>query len=130
MREHGVRCQTLAVQLKDPSLKTISRQSSLKHPTRLQAELIEQAMKLIKANWRAGAPVRALTLTASHLIPEDQDASQLSLFEDEGVKRREKLEKLEDAVYRIRSRFGSDIIRVGAPDAILGHRHRDQPEED
>ena len=130
MREHGVRCQTLAVQMKDPALKTISRQVTLKHPTRLQAELIEQAMKLIHANWRAGAPVRALTLTASHLIPEEQEASQLSLFEDEGAKRREKLEKLEDAVYRIRSRFGSDSIRVGAPDAILGHTRRDQPEDD
>ena len=130
MREHGVRCQTLAVQLKDPALKTISRQTSLRHPTRLQAELIEQAMKLIHANWRAGAPVRALTLTASNLIPEEQDASQLSLFEDEGAKRREKLEKLEDAVYRIRSRFGSDSIRVGAPDAILGHTRRDQPEDE
>lgn len=129
MREHGVRCQTLTVQLKDPAMKTISRQTSLKTPTRLQAELIEQAMKLIRANWRAGAPVRALTLTASHLIPEDQDASQLSLFEDEGAKRREKLEKLEDAVYRIRSRFGSDSISMGAPDAILGHTRRDQPED-
>ena len=130
MREHGVKCQTLAVQMKDPALKTISRQATLKHPTRLQAELIEQAMKLIHANWRAGAPVRALTLTASHLIPEEQDASQLSLFEDEGAKRREKLEKLEDAVYKIRSRFGSESIRVGAPDAILGHTRRNQPEDD
>lgn len=130
MREHGVRCQTLAVQLKDPAMKTISRQTSLKTPTRLQAELIEQAMKLIRANWRAGAPVRALTLTASHLIPEDQDASQISLFEDEGAKRREKLEKLEDAVYKIRSRFGSDSISMGAPDAILGHTRRDQPEDE
>ena len=130
MREHGVKCQTLAVQMKDPALKTISRQATLKHPTRLQAELIEQAMKLIHANWRTGAPVRALTLTASHLIPEEQVASQLSLFEDEGAKRREKLEKLEDAVYKIRSRFGSDSIRVGAPDAILGHTRRNQPEDD
>ena len=130
MREHGVKCQTLAVQMKDPALKTISRQATLKHPTRLQAELIEQAMKLIHANWRTGAPVRALTLTASHLIPEEQVASQLSLFEDEGAKRREKLEKLEDAVYIIRSRFGSDSIRVGAPDAILGHTRRNQPEDD
>ena len=131
MREHGLRCQTLAVHLKNPALKTISRQSALKNPTRLQAELIEQAMRLIRANWRAGAPVRALTLTASNLIPEDQDASQLSLFEDEHSKRREKLERLEDAVYKIRSRFGSDSIQVGAPDAILGRgrRHREEIDE-
>ncbi len=132
MRNHGVKCQTLAVHLKDPSMKTISRQMTLRHPTRLQAELIEQSMKLIQANWKAGAPVRALTITASHLIPEDQDASQLSLFEDDGTKKREKLEKLEDAVYKIRNRFGSDSISMGAPDALIGRsrrRHHDDEDE-
>jgi DNA polymerase-4 len=129
MREHGVRCQTVTVHLKDPSMKTISRQTALKHPTRLQAELIDQAMRLIQANWRPGAPVRALTLTASHLIPEDEDASQLSLFEDDGVRRREKLEKLEDAVYKIRTRFGQDSIRAGAPEKLIDRNRREKPEE-
>jgi len=129
MREHGVRCQTVAVHLKDPSMKTISRQTSLTRPTRLQAELVDQAMRLIQAHWRTGAPVRALTLTASRLIPEDEDASQLSLFEDDGVRRREKLEKLEDAVYKIRARFGQDSIRAGAPEKLIDRNRLGKPEE-
>ncbi len=124
MREHGVKCQTVQVHIKDSALKTISRQATLSRPTRLQAELIDQAMKLIKANWRAGAPVRALTITATNLIPEDEDASQLSLFEDGGSKRHEKLEKLEEAVYNIRARFGPDSIKAGAPETVIGRgRH-------
>ncbi len=130
MRNHGVKCQTIAVHLKDPSMKTISRQTSLKTPTRLQAELIDQAMRLIRANWKPGAPVRALTITAAHLIPEDQDASQLSLFEDDQAKKREKLEKLEDAVYKIRGRFGSDSISMGAPEQVIGRNRREKPERE
>ncbi len=126
MRAHGVKCQTVAVHIKDPSMKTISRQATLPNPTRLQAELTEQAMRLIRVHWRAGQPVRALTLTAANLIPEGEEAAQLSLFGEEGEKRREKLEKLEDAVYKIRSRFGPGSIQVGAPDAVLGReRHPD-----
>jgi DNA polymerase-4 len=124
MREHGVKCQTVQVHIKDPAMKTISRQTTFQRPTRLQAELIDQAMKLIRANWRAGAPVRALTITATNLIPEDEDASQLSLFEDGGVKRLEKLEKLEDAVYNIRTRFGPDSIKAGAPETVIGRERR------
>ena len=124
LREHGVKCQTVQVHIKDPSMKTISRQTTLQHPTRLQAELIDQVMKLIRANWRAGAPVRALTITATNLIPEDEDASQLSLFEDGGAKRLEKLEKLEDAVYNIRTRFGPDSIKAGAPETVIGKERR------
>ena len=132
MRAHGVKCQTVVVHLKDPSMKTISRQTALKRPTRLQAELIQQAMRLVQAHWRAGAPVRALTLTAAHLIPEGEDASQLSLFEDENEnsKKWEKQEKLEDAVYRIRARFGQDSIAMGAPDAVIGRERRDHSDRE
>ncbi len=124
MRRHGVKCQTVAVHLKDPAMKTISRQVKLKRPTRLQAELIAEAMRLIRDNWKSGAPVRALTLTATNLIPEEDDASQLSLFDGDAEKKHEKLEKLEEAVFNIRSRYGEDSIRAGAPDAILGKERR------
>ena len=124
MREHFVKCQTVQVHIKDPSMKTISRQTTLQRPTRLQAELIDQVMKLIRANWRAGAPVRALTITATNLIPEDEDASQLSLFEDGSAKRLEKLEKLENVVYNIRTRFGPDSIKAGAPETVIGRERR------
>ena len=128
MRRHGVKCQTVAVHLKDPAMKTISRQVKLKRPTRLQAELIAEAMRLIQGNWRSGAPVRALTLTAANLIPEDEDAEQLSLFDGDAEKKHEKLEKLEEAVFKIRNRFGEDSIRAGAPDAILGKERRGHTE--
>lgn len=124
MRRHGVKCQTVAVHLKDPAMKTISRQVKLKRSTRLQAELIREVMGLIEANWKSGAPVRALTLTAANLIPEEEDASQLSLFDEDVEKRHEKLEKLEETIFKIRSRFGEDIIRAGMPDAILGRERR------
>ncbi len=128
MRRHGVKCQTVAVHLKDPAMKTISRQVKLKRPTRLQAELIAEAMRLIRDNWKSGAPVRALTLTATNLIPEEDDASQLSLFDGDAEKKHEKLEKLEEAVFNIRSRYGEDSIRAGAPDAILGKERRGHTE--
>lgn len=124
MRAHGVKCLTLQVQLKNPSMKSISRQVSLSNATRLQSEMIDQAMRLIRANWKEGAPVRAMTLTATHLIAEEEDSAQLSLFEDAEEKKRARREDLEDAVYHIRSRFGPDSISMGAPEVALGKKKR------
>ena len=71
-------------------------------------------MGLIRASWREGAPVRALTITGQNLVAEDQAAEQLDLFAAGAAPRRDKLEKLERAMDGIRGKFGRDAISIAS----------------
>lgn len=113
LRLEGMKCCAVQVSIKDPALKTISRQARLDAPTHLQKELVEAAMAILRANWRENAPVRALTITAISLTPKDQAQEQLCLWQTQESARRERLERLESAVQRIRGRHGAASIAMG-----------------
>ena len=110
LRRHGLACATLQVQLRSPAFRDISRQQRLERPTCLAGELVQAAMSLIRASWDLNAPVRAITLTGLHLIPRELAGAQLDLFDQDGQRRRERLERLGQAVDAIRDRFGPDAI--------------------
>ena len=123
LRRHGMKGSSVSVQIKSPDLRVISRQSSLDHYTCLQHEIRDAAMRLIRNNWPIGekAPIRAITVGVSKLLPADQAGEQTDLFDLLGpadaakpsAAAREKQEKLEAAVDRIRKRFGKDAITLG-----------------
>lgn len=112
MRKLRVKCWGIQVQIKSPTLKSISRQTTLSCPTALQRELLETGMRLIAQNWRAGEPIRALTLTATGVIPEREAMVQMSLF-DTSEKNRQRQERLERTVFQLREKYGRDAIRMG-----------------
>ena len=76
-------------------------------------------MDLIETNWSIGenAPIRALTVGVTKLIPAEEQAEQVSLFDlmggDQQKKKREKQDKLEAAVYALRQKKGCDTITLG-----------------
>ncbi|MCI8527219.1 MAG: DNA polymerase IV [Oscillospiraceae bacterium] len=113
MRAEQVQCTTVQVQIKDPSFKTIQRQQKLPRPTYLQREIAETAMALIRANWNLGAPIRLITLTGADLVPAGEAHEQTSLFADEGRERHQRLERLEDAMAKIRGKYGHESIGYG-----------------
>lgn len=113
MRKYGVKCRTVQVHIKDPALKTISRQTTLPQPTQLQRELYRAALALIQAHWPQGAPIRALTVTAAGIIPQEEDYEQLSLLDDGQSRQRRRQEKLEEAVYQLRLKHGTGVIAMG-----------------
>ena len=53
LRRHGVKCQTVQLQIRDPDFKTISRQKTLKTPTFLSRELMQVSWEIFRV--RAGA---------------------------------------------------------------------------
>ena len=65
------------------------------------------AFKAFKEHYKWGTNVRAVTVRAIELVPKDQP-EQLTLFTDHS--RREKRERLEDAIEEIRGRFGKRAI--------------------
>ena len=134
MRDEGVKCRTVQVHIKRPDLSTLSRQASLPRATYLQKELADTAMELIRKNWRMNAPIRALTITATNLVSENEALEQLSLFElvePSQRESREKLERAEEAMRAIRARHGRQSIAMGYVDneelgiRRFGHREDD-----
>ncbi len=114
MRRHGVKCQTVQLQIRDPAFKTISRQKTLKSPTFLTRELMRVSWEILRESWGLDAPVRMLTVTGANLVEAAQVQPQLSLFEEESDARRQKREKLELTMDGIRQKHGKQAIRPGS----------------
>jgi len=113
MRKHGLKCRVVAVTIKDPYFKTTQRQKTLENPTHLAKEIAETAIELIKASWKLRAPIRMLTVTASNLVDENEAYEQTSLFDGEKAVLKEKQERIEAAMDKIRDKYGKSAVSLG-----------------
>ena len=114
LRRLGLYAGGVQVTVRDPAFHDRSRQRQLPAPTHLIRDLTEAATELAMELWQPPSPVRALTVTAIHLSPEDAAYEQVDLFNAEALPKKERQEKLEAAMDRIRGRFGADAIAFGA----------------
>ncbi len=114
LRKHGMKAGTLQLTIRDPQFKDICRQRPLDAPANTARELYRAAMVILARSWTAGAPIRAITLTAHNLIPEGEAAEQLDLFQSCAPQKRDKLEKLERTMDAIRSKYGREAVTVAA----------------
>ncbi len=134
LRHLGMKGSVVQVNIKTPRLTTVSRQVSLPYGVCTRHEIVEAGMELIRANWHVGPgdPIRALTVGVTHLIPQGEATEQTSLFdlmEDTPGSHaaREKQERLEAAVDKIRSKHGASSISAGwnGDDTLgIGEYHR------
>jgi len=113
LRKHQLKAATLQVTIRDPAFKDLCRQRPLAVPTCTARELTRAALDILDHSWKKGAPIRALTLTAQNLIPEEEAAEQQDLFAPEAPKRREKAEKLERVMDQLREKYGRDAVTTG-----------------
>ena len=123
LRHAGLYAGGIQVTVRDPQFRDRSRQMQLPAPTHLIRELTEAAMDLTHQLWRPPAPVRALTVTAIHLVPQEDAYEQVDLFTAGAAPRKEKQEKLEAAMDRLRGKYGTGVISYGAA-------HPEKKEED
>ena len=79
-------------------------------------------MVLTEQLWTPPTPVRALTVTAINLVQNMDAYEQVDLFTAPAAPKKEKQEKLEAAMDRIRGKYGSSAIVFGATQT--------EPEED
>ena len=114
LRKHGMKAGTLQLTIRDPQFKDICRQRPLDAPANTARELYRAAMDILARSWTAGAPIRAITLTAHNLIPEGEAAEQLDLFQAAAPRRRDRVERLERTMDAIRSRYGRGAVTVAA----------------
>ena len=85
-------------------------------------------MGLAKSCWNMDHPVRALTVTALSLVPEEEVSAQLDLLAFGQDKKRERLEKLEETMDSIRAKYGkSSISHASSTQAAGGSGHAPPP---
>ena len=113
LRQHRLKATTLQVTIRDPDFKDICRQRPLEFPTCTARELTQAATEIVLKSWAPNAPIRALTVTAHNLVPENEAAEQLGLFDDGAPKRRDRVEALERTMDAIRARYGHDALTTG-----------------
>lgn len=76
-------------------------------PTRSPKEIADTARALFNRRYTWNTPVRAVTIRAINLIPQEQP-QQITLFSD--PVKAEKLDRLETAIEDIRRRYGKRAI--------------------
>ncbi len=106
LRAQGLACQTVQIQIKDPSFQVISRQQTLPRPIRLTKDLYDTALALILQEWNVQKPIRLLALTAAGLTTEC--GGQLTFFDRPAAM--QKQEHLEAAIDCIRQKYGHDAV--------------------
>lgn len=108
VRDEGLLARTIAIKLRWPDFTTITRQTTLPHPTDATSDIYQAASALLTAAMRAarGAKVRLVGVRATNLT----SGRQLGFFESESDKRA----RLDRAVDSIRDRFGNKAIRRAA----------------
>lgn len=114
LRRHKLYAGGIQVTIRDPAFHDRSRQRQFAAPTHLIRDLTEAAMGLTAELWQPPAPIRALTVTAIHLSPEDAAYEQVDLFSARMSPKKERQEKLEAAMDCIRGKFGANAIAFGA----------------
>ncbi len=108
MRRSGYRGSLVSVGMRDNTLFSIVRQHALPVPTYSSTEIAECALKVFGENWN-GDPMRTVTVSVSKLEGVDEPR-QMSFFDDES--RNDKLEKLDETLDKINSKYGSVVHRA------------------
>ena len=110
MRQMGVKCNTVSAAVKDANFRNSSYQKTLASPTNLAKVLRDTVIELIKEKWSRNLSIRTLTITGMNLVDEDQVSEQLSLFDNDRIEQQTKQKKIEDAMEKIRDKYGKDAI--------------------
>lgn len=100
-------CDTVHIMVKNENLEETTRQKKVA-PTKLCADIACAAYELYVSTFPRGVKVHALGVSVSGF---DFDVQQLSLDTDGRKKTYEKRLKVEDAVSKIRKKYGGDTLK-------------------
>ena len=119
MRELASRCTVVEVYIRDVELNSFCRQRKLEVPTCSSDEIAQTACDLFRQNYRWVRPLRSIGVRGAGLV-EATAGTQLSLYPEET--RRDKWERIDAAVDRLRQRYGYRSIQRARlfTDTLLG----------
>jgi DNA polymerase-4 len=116
LRKRGLRGRTVKLKLRYNDFTTLTRQVTLDVPTDLEQVIFDQAARLLERcpelvegkAWDRRRKVRLIGVGVSKFEAEER---QLSLFEEAGEGKVEKLRRLSQAVDQIREKYGDEAIQ-------------------
>ncbi len=111
LRKYGYFASVVQISIKDNKLKTREFQAHLKVPTKSFIEISELAFELFLENYKWENLVRAVSISASKLN-SDKGFVQLDMVETD--KKSEKKLSIEQAMDKIREKYGKDSIEVAS----------------
>ena len=114
LRERHIKCNTVALTIKDTYLVSIQRQRSLFNATDISREISNTAFDILRSEWPEKKPIRMLTVSVSGFVDASNSYTQLDLFTDPCDDTREREKKREETIDEIRKKFGSLSISTGA----------------
>lgn len=108
-RKH-LEAKTIKIKVRWPDFTTISRQTTLRHPTNQKDLISGTASSLFRQVWKQGRSVRLLGVGVSGL-----QAQQMRLWGDESqVRDMEREARLNAVLEDLRDRYGDRIIAMGS----------------
>lgn len=109
LRQHGYKCATIQLSIRENDLFCYQRQGVLSYPTCASKNLFAKTFELYKKNYNASMqkPIRSIGVRACGLIKDS--ISQTSFLPD--IAAAQKQEELEKTIDNIRMRFGHDEIQ-------------------
>lgn len=105
LRGHRMRGRSITVKLRHSDFTTLTRRTTLPHPTDLDQVIYEQAVQLLCREWRPGTRLRLVGVSISNLTPPLP--YQLPLFD----RKEAKLSRLNRVVDEVRERYGDGALQ-------------------
>ena len=109
LRKHSLYANGVQITIKTPAFVSFTRQCKISS-TNVSDTIYETALKLLLNNWNIKSEIRMLTVTALDLTKEKR-VEQISLFESEKPKEDAKKENLQNALDKLKARYGSDAVK-------------------
>ena len=106
LRRNSLAGKTVKLKLRWPDFTTLTRQTTLTNPTDQDEEIERVALELLKA---VRKPYQAVRLIGVGVTGLGQPIRQLGLWDTDSEKER----NLQDAVDKLRGKYGENIIRHG-----------------
>ncbi|RRJ64812.1 DNA polymerase IV [Paenibacillus oralis] len=107
LRRQQLMAQTVQITIRTPDMKTITRSQSLETVTEQAEEIYREACELYRRHWSEDKPVRLLGITLQNLVPKEEAALQLDLFDYEEQPKKESLTRVMDM---LRDKFGENAV--------------------
>ena len=104
LRRNNLAGKTIKLKLRWPDFRTLTRQTTLSHPTDQENEIAKAALVLLKSVRKPNQAVRLIGVGVSGL---GQPIRQLGLWDIEDEKSR----KLREAVDDLREKFGKNVVQ-------------------
>ncbi|MGC5771253.1 DNA polymerase IV [Paenibacillus pabuli] len=125
LRKHEMLAQGIQITIRTPDMKTITRSRLMEVPTEDASIIYREACALFAKHWSGGKPVRMLGVTLQTLIPREESAVQLDLFEYEQKPKKENLIRIMD---QLRDKFGENAVvtagMLGDDPSVLLRNHK------